>query len=66
MKTYNHNMLPSLGVSWHHFPTAKSALHFANWAESETRNWENPCEAFVEYDCLQAPDEQYVVKVRNW
>jgi hypothetical protein len=56
-------MLPILGVTWHEFETLREAEAFAAWAESETADFEHPCEAFV---TRTDHGTAFEVKVRNW
>lgn len=66
MKKFNEEMLPILGISWHHFPTFKEAEEFAKWAERVTRNRRHPCECDIE-ECEDRPaSERFEVKVKNW
>ena len=64
--SFDRNMLPCLGVTWHRFANRNTAAAFARWAERETRNDQYPCEAFVTSDDRNPADERWEVKVRNW
>lgn len=66
MYNFNRNMLPICGVKWVPFDTEQECEAFMLWAENETKDDRNPCEAYwVGYEVWDGKG-QYVTKVRNW
>lgn len=63
---FTRDMLPTLGVMWHWFPTLEEATAFEKWVKHETRRWGHPCEVFIREVTDRPAHERYEVRVKNW